>query len=163
MNRPLKFRVWDNKKKIWLDKTDFCIYNGDAQEVEIGGTEYLYNGSSYNPLKFVENDIGGLYCNRNLIIQQYTGLNDKNGEEIYEGDILQSIITNTFYQVKHGWYRQYEELELENGKIHTFNYAHVGFFVEYNENGEACEGTLAIRNSNSVVVGNIFENSELLK
>ena len=82
MNRLIKFRVWDNKKKIWLDKTDFCIYNGDAQEVEIGGTEYLYNGASYNPLKFVENDLGGLYCNRNLIIQQYTGLNDKNGEEI---------------------------------------------------------------------------------
>lgn len=50
-----------------------------------------------------------------------------------------------------------------DGRIHTFNYSHMGFFVEWECDGEEFEGTLAITNSNSVLVGNIFENPELYK
>ena len=141
MNRLIKFRVWDNKKKIWLDKTDFCIYNGDAQEVEIGGTEYLYNGSSYNPLKFVENDIGGLYCNRNLIIQQYTGLNDKNNKPIYEGDILEwkgEFIAEVFF-------------EQENA----------AFVIKSKTDGKAFMSENYVLNFQ--IIGNIFEHKHLLE
>ena len=141
MNRPIKFRVWDNKKKIWLDKTDFCIYNGDAQEVEIGGTEYLYNGSSYNPLKFVENDIGGLYCNRNLIIQQYTGLTDSKETEICEGDILEwkgEFIAEVFF-------------EQENA----------AFVIKSKKGGKAFMSENYVLNFQ--IIGNIFEHKHLLE
>lgn len=146
MNREIKFRVWTGSTMeyevvVGIEGAFFATVDENDSVCLSSTTKYHFN----NP------------------VMQYTGLEDKNNEPIYEGDILQSTITNTFYQVKHGWYRQYEELELENGKIHTFNYAHVGFFVEYNKNGEVCEGTLAIRNSNSVVVGNIFQHSYLLK
>ncbi len=148
MNNRFKFRVWDNKNKIWLDKTDFCIYNGDAQEVEIGGTEYLSNGASYNPLKFVENDIGGLYYNSNLIIQQYTGLNDSNDDPIYEGDILKNhydvgnnIIGQVLYESDHGGY--------------IFQWKRKGRGQDYKNLN--CDVAFE-----SVIVGNIFENSELL-
>ena len=90
-------------------------------------------------------------------------LKDKNGKEIYEGDILKSQVGNYIYIVKYGWYRQIEEVTLSDGRIHTFNYSHMGFFVEWECDGEEFEGTLAITNSNSVLVGNIFENPDLLK
>jgi uncharacterized phage protein (TIGR01671 family) len=149
MNRPIKFRVWDNKNKIWLDKTDFCIYNGDAQEVEIGGTEYLSNGVSCNPLKFVGDDTGGLYYNSNLIIQQYTGLNDSNDDPIYEGDILKihydvggDVIGQVLYEADHGGY--------------IFQWKRKGRNQDYNNLN--CDVAFE-----SVIVGNIFEHSELLK
>ena len=149
MNNRFKFRVWDNKNKIWLDKTDFCIYNGDAQELEIGGTEYLSNGVSCNPLKFVGDDTGGLYYNSNLIIQQYTGLNDSNDDPIYEGDILKNhydvgnnIIGQVLYESDHGGY--------------IFQWKRKGRGQDYKNLN--CDVAFE-----SVIVGNIFEHSELLK
>jgi len=93
---------------------------------------------------------------------QWTGLVDKNGVEIYEGDILLSQADDCYLLVKLGWYRQLEELSLPDGRVHTFNYSHMGFFVEGSAYKEEFEGTLAITNSNSIVVGNKFENPELL-
>lgn len=97
--------------------------------------------------------------------RQYTGLKDKNGKEIYEGDILE-----TPYEYNGSEYtNQDDEAGLYRGKIHYrpskgFIQTHVIMFDDYEEADTwSKRGDLEIRSSYTKVIGNIYESPELLE
>ena len=81
-------------------------------------------------------------------LSQYTGLKDKNGKEIYEGDIIDSNLA--YYYVIIEW----DKLGLKKkfiAKQKNVPKQKSEYFVNYKCNFSKCE-----------VIGNIYENPELL-
>ena len=131
--REIKFRAWDsfNKKMLsWEQFKNIKFDVGDGYDVGI-------------PLEILDEKYQKQH---NLIPQQFTGLYDKNGKEIYEGDIC----NHEYHPNYSGIIRWEEEL---------LSYA----FTLKDKDGEY-EQYFFIKSDGKKykVIGNIYENPELL-
>jgi uncharacterized phage protein (TIGR01671 family) len=134
MSRVLKFRAWDklNKSFFYSDKG----YQGHYILTLDGKFQNLQNGSG-----------GDEY-----IVQQYIGRKDKNGKEIYEGDLINFSVNNT--------------VELGDVDIMEYKNQDVHFSEEFNcflfgEDGFSPFDRIIM--TSLEVVGNIFENKSNIK
>ncbi|HNA25184.1 MAG TPA: YopX family protein [Nitrospira sp.] len=140
--RPIKFRVFDTHHK--------CIRQAHQIDVRISGENV-----------FVNTGFGEL-TEPYIILMQFTGLLDKNGKEIYEGDIVKQTWQTVVGVLAPNEDEVYEteecitEVVFENGafclKNSYHNYGAIPVFEAVDKYTE----------SFVEVIGNIWENPELL-
>ncbi|MBG9837932.1 MULTISPECIES: YopX family protein [Bacillus cereus group] len=126
--RKIEFRVWDGTLMHNVSELHFCM-----------GPKLDGNG-----LKFYGPGVGqGWIDGENVHLMQYTGLKDKNGKEIYEGDIIRN----------------------DRGTILKVPFVDGAFYAEGTDalSKQYVFSVLSDFSSWSEVVGNIYENPELLE
>ena len=123
MNREIKFRAWDYDNKKMVYQSD----NGDEYAWDIG-YEKIY-------ITKLEEELP----QPTIKLMQYTGLKDKNGKEIYEGDVVQE--GNRLWQVG------FKD----------------GCFVGVDFKNATWDELINIGYGNIEVIGNIYENPKLLE
>ena len=140
--RDIKFRAWDTR----FDMMIYQLANGYRHD---------FNGDIA-----LMNDKGeSVEVSNEFKIMQYTGLKDRNGKEIYEGDLLQ-------IEGESGNYNCFEVFYHDNECIGGQN---IGFCI----NRMHCQGNSgggtgykftpeSIRDNNFVVCGDIYQNPELI-
>ena len=116
MQREIKFRIWNSKEN------KFVVYSQD---------DIIPPEEDVMDIFREENEETG------LVFLQYTGLQDKNGKGIYEGDIIKSFGEVCFFVGKFGFH-------LSDSDGRWFDLSDVDW-------------------RNLEVIGDIFENPELLK
>lgn len=152
MNREIKFRVWDRALNKMITKENVkelldTVNTGDCD------TDYTYSRDEWYPaydiliiFDYFE-DIQYGYIEdtstKRFELMQYTGLHDKNGKEIYEGDIVRIIVNNNIEKIC--------RVEFKNGI----------FGVMFSKNKDLTAFP-HFCNTTFEVIGNEYDNPELL-
>ena len=129
--REIEFRGKKGNSKEWL--------YGD---LSYGGPEN--NHKKFASINIWEDGLKTGYVVKQETIGQYTGLKDKNGKKIYDGDIVKVFISGRWWIAK-------------------VIYEYSGFTIDVTNNKELEFGRRGIIERFTEVIGNIYDNPELLK
>lgn len=142
MSRVIKFRAFDEKRLVMHNDFRF-IKSGED------GSDWVVFTSDKQLLTDKPHPFDNPYFQQQLKVMQFTGLTDKNGVEIYEGDILEKTYLKE-ENYSSGEYVRSDVVFHEQSLCERFTH----------DNGKVYYGKI---NRDSVVVGNIYQNPELLK
>lgn len=146
----IRFRVWHTELGRYLKDNEFYI-NPDGS-VYSAFESYDNKNISTN---YIENFSRDDFDEGYIIVEQYTGLKDKNGKEIYEGDIVDAIFPTKL--------RGVEEHKIW---VCRFGIKRAGFVLNRETNARIFSLTFGEINAKNIaveVIGNIHENDDLLE
>lgn len=135
---------------------------GEFNNVWVTGNLIVSNGKYYihpvGNVVNVKNNIGRIIVMHEVIpdtICRCTGLKDKNGNLIWENDIIKYHFRDLYAQIRYGAYQNcFDSQKAE----------HIGFYVDWSESRNYRKDLgYWINMVNAEVVGNIFDNPELLE
>lgn len=175
MDRQLKFRIWDKENNKFVQdatyKTRDSYWYLRASDGALVNFMCSLGGTPDESDTCTENEpLNAYWKGEELVmepqydIQQFTGILDTEGREIYEGDILQVLIT--------------DEEWLTPSVVVWSKYDEAGYSLANVLKIEDCQKQLIGHTVNGIeltqqypmtnkgrykIIGNVFENPELLK
>lgn len=138
--REIKFRSYVQSKGMFYFTIDELL----SSTVHSEGVTYSGGDMTY------------VWSREDAVKMQYTGLKDKNGKEIYEGDMVQEKITEETvytYEVRFG--------EYDNGMDWEDYVRGIGWYLAWEGSDDSFEDIYG-KADKLEVIGNIYENQELL-
>lgn len=135
MNRPIKFRAWDKSEKQMIYSPQ-----NEADDWFVG----LLNGEQPEDT-----------------LMQFTGLLDKNGKEIYEGDIINLGGDGSIYDETGNWWAAAGSAGYDKPEQEVVWSNDVCGFYPFAKYDSDCG--VQMRAEKTEVIGNVWENPELLK
>ncbi len=133
MSREIKYRVWDNENKSYNDPYSYAYY----ALTQDGGLDFYCHGDHMDE---ADPDV--------YFVELSTGVKDKNGKEIYEGDILGGIWESGFIS----WCEKCKQFQYHSAGIGCMACSGDVHWCEIVEDDGKLE-----------VIGNIHENRGLLE
>lgn len=137
MDREIKFRVWESTSKRM----------GMVTEIHFGDRPFIradFHGKETGEERLLRSVFG---VKKKHTILQFTGVEDENGKEIYDGDI---VLNHT--------------KSIERNGVVKYSDIHHAYIIDYKRKKDKRDNWLFMHGTehNLEVIGNIYENPELL-